>query len=294
MALGRGSSALFDARCERCRGRNAVFADGSEQGNRDCGIGHHAQINVKQALVIHRPARNLQVTKTDVDPFTARGHKAGQDAGGTHQFSRGLFPVAGIEAEQQIGIAKNIFVHAHIERMAAWEIEAAVDIKHRSTHGFGERHEIIETIGMAANVLGEYHRVFGLQEHIGHAFERRRIRGDGRGHAHGAHGRQWHIVREWRLLQPRVVAHVNGPLRLGHHYAVGTRERLRHAIDRGGLVIPFGVVAHRLALHVCGVGPVDARAALGFIHGPGGTDDKHRRTVDISVVHRHIAMQQPH
>ena len=94
------------------------------------------------------------------------------------------------------------------------------------------------------------------------------------------------------FLQRGVVAHVDRALRLGHHDRVGARKALRHAVDRGRLVVPLGVVAHRVALHQRGVGPVDVRAALGFVHRAGGAHDEDRHPVEIGVVDRHAGVQQ--
>src|SRR5207247_4789888 len=85
-------------------------------------------------------------------------------------------------------------------------------------------------------------------------------------------------------IYPRVVAHVNRTERLGHHHRVGARECLRDPIDCVRLVVPFRVSAHRLALALRGVYPVDARAALGLVHRPRGANDENRHEVDVGGV----------
>ena len=114
----------------------------------------------------------------------------------------------------------------------------------------------------------------------------------GDGVATHAGGRQRHVVGLRRLLHRGVVAHVDRALRLGHHHRIGAREALRHAVDRGRLVVPLGVVAHRVALHQRGVGPVDVRPALAFVHRAGGAHDEDRHAVEIGVVDRHAGVQQ--
>ena len=89
-----------------------------------------------------------------------------------------------------------------------------------------------------------------------------------------------------------VVAHVDRAFRLGHHDRVGAREGLRHAFDRGRLIVPFDVVAHGVALHQRGVGPVDVRPPLALVHRAGGADDEDRHAVEIGVVDRHAGVQQ--
>ena len=115
----------------------------------------------------------------------------------------------------------------------------------------------------------------------------------GAGRRDRAGRRQRHLAVERRLLQRGVVAHVDRALRLGGHDRIGAREAFRHALDRGRLVVPLDVVADRVALHQRRVGPVDVRAALGFVHRAGGADDEDRHAVDIGVVDRHAGVQQP-
>ncbi len=90
----------------------------------------------------------------------------------------------------------------------------------------------------------------------------------------------------------RVVAHVDRPLRLGGHDRIGAREAFRKALDRGRLVVPLDVVAHRVPLHQRAVGPVDMRTAFRLVHRAGGADDEDRHAVDIGVVDRHAGVQQ--
>ncbi len=120
----------------------------------------------------------------------------------------------------------------------------------------------------------------------------RRVRRHRRRLLHRFRRRQLDLVDQRVFLQRRVVAHVDRALRLGHHDRVGAREAFRHAVDRGRLVVPLGVVADRVALHQRGVGPVDVRAAARFVHRAGGAHDEDRHPVEEGVVDRHAGMQQ--
>ena len=135
--------------------------------------------------------------------------------------------------------------------------------------------------------------MLGFEQLVGDRRDRARIGRHRRRRGGGAGGRQRHRARQRLLLQRRVVAHVDRALRLGGHDRIGAREAFRHALDRGRLVIPFDVVADRVALHQRGMRPVDVRPALGFVHRAGGADDEDRHAVDIGVVDRHAGVQQP-
>ena len=115
----------------------------------------------------------------------------------------------------------------------------------------------------------------------------------GRRRRHHARGRHRNLGRERRLLQPGVVTQIDRPFGLGHHGCIGAHEAFRHALDRGRLVVPFGVVADGLALDQRGMAPVDVRAALALVHRPGGAHDEDRRAIDVGVVDRHLGVQQP-
>jgi hypothetical protein len=100
------------------------------------------------------------------------------------------------------------------------------------------------------------------------------------------------VVVQGILLELRVVAEIYGSLRLGHRDAVAARERLRDTGGRGRLIVPLREVAHRIALHVGRMDPIDARPPLGFVHGPGGPQDQDRRAVDVRVVDGHGGVEQ--
>ena len=100
------------------------------------------------------------------------------------------------------------------------------------------------------------------------------------------------VFRQLRFLHRRVVDHVDRPLRFAHHDRVGAREGIGHAVNAAGLVIPFGKLAHRVALGEGGVNPVDERTAVFLVHRPGGADEKYRAAVDVGVVDAHGRVQE--
>ena len=177
--------------------------------------------------------------------------------------------------------------------MPRGEVQATVDIAHGRADGLGELDQGVEALRLAADELGDDHRRRSGGEQIGDALQRRRVRSNPGRDLRGAVRRKRHFMIELLLLQPRVVAHVDGPARLGHHRRVGTRERLGHAVYRVRLIVPLRVRAHLLALVLCGVNPVDARTALRFVHWTRGADDEDGRAIDVGVVDRHVGVQQP-
>ena len=152
--------------------------------------------------------------------------------------------------------------------------------------------ELVEIAFLPAGVLGQEHRIVGLDQLVGDRLDRGRVRRHRRGLLDRFGRRQLDLVDQRVFLQRRVVAHVDRALRLGHHDRVGAREALRHAVDRGRLVVPLGVVADRVALHQRGVGPVDVRAAARLVHRAGGAHDEDRHPVEERVVDRHAGVQQ--
>ena len=176
---------------------------------------------MQQALIIHRPARQFEIAKTDVNPAACGRNQAAHRPRGTHQLCGRLFPVARIQTEHQISITKYILVHAHIERMTTGEIKAAVDIKNGSAYHLRQHDQIVEPVCMAPHVFGENNRALRLQQHLGNSFQHCRVGRQRARYRHRACRWQQHIMLEWRLLQPCVIAHVNRALRLGHHHPIG-------------------------------------------------------------------------
>ena len=177
--------------------------------------------------------------------------------------------------------------------MLVGKVERVVDVPHRRAGGLGQLHDALEAAGAPAGIFGEQHRMLGGEQLVGDRRDRARIGRHRRRRRGRAGGRQRAPSRVERLLLQRgVVAHVDRALRLGGHDRIGAREAFRHALDRGRLVVPFDVVADRVALHQRGVGPVDVRPALGLVHRAGRADDEDRHPVDIGVVDRHAGVQQ--
>ncbi len=63
--------------------------------------------------------------------------------------------------------------------------------------------------------------------------------------------------------------------------------------DRRGLVVPLREVAHRLALHLGGVDPVDRRPAATAIQRSGRAEHHHRDAVEVRVVDAHRRVKEP-
>ena len=68
-------------------------------------------------------------------------HDAGQRARGADQLGGRPLPVAHVEAQHQVGVAEHVLHHAQVERMAAGEIEPAVDVVDRRAQRLGELHQ---------------------------------------------------------------------------------------------------------------------------------------------------------
>src|SRR5436190_6616667 len=103
---------------------------------------------MREALVIHRPARDFQIAEADVDPFAARGYDRGDLARGAHQLGGGALPIASVEAEEHIGVAEDVLHHAQVERMPARKVEPPVYVPHRRAERLSELHQCMEAGGL--------------------------------------------------------------------------------------------------------------------------------------------------
>ena len=59
----------------------------------------------------------------------------------------------------QVGVAEDVLHHAHVERMPRREVEPAVDVVHRRAERLGELDQGVEALGLAADELGDDHRL---------------------------------------------------------------------------------------------------------------------------------------
>ena len=166
-----------------------------------------------------------------------------------------------------------------------------MDVEHRGADGLGERHQIVEAARAARDIFGHQHRVFRGEEPLGDLRQRRAVGRHRHRHLVGRRLRQRDVLRQRLFLQPGVVAHIDRALRLGHHRRIGARERIRHAVDAGRLIIPLHVMAQLLAVDVGGVDPIDERPPPAFVHRAGRADDEDRAAVEIGVVDAHRRVQ---
>src|SRR5438552_17605803 len=97
-------------------------------------IYQYAQVHMINALVIHRPARELEVAEPDLDPFRARRHD------GRHLACRALelggrpLPVARVETDDLVRVAEVLLAQARVERTPAGELVARISRVPRTSH----------------------------------------------------------------------------------------------------------------------------------------------------------------
>ena len=186
---------------------------------------------------------------------------------------------------------KIFLVAAQIERMAVGKIEPGVDVEHRGADGIGERDEIIETARAARDIFGQQNRIFRDQQALRYLVERHGIRGHRHRNFAVRRLRQRYVALERLLLKPGVVAHIDWPLRLGHHRRIGARKRIRYAFDARRLIIPFHVMAKLFAVDIRRVDPIDEWPTPAFVHRAGRADNEDRAAIEIGVVNSHRRMQ---
>src|SRR5438552_15434095 len=95
-------------------------------------IYQYAQVHMINALVIERPARELEVAEPDLDPFRARRHDGRHLACRALELGGRLLPVARVETDDQVRVAEVILAQARVERMPAGKVEPRIDVVHRN------------------------------------------------------------------------------------------------------------------------------------------------------------------
>ena len=165
-----------------------------ELRDRQRGVREDPQLRVLEALVVHGPARQLEVAEADVDPDAILRLDAGQLPRGADELGGRALPVAHVEAQDQVGVAEHVLHHAHVERMAAREVEAAVDVVDRRAQRLGELDQGLEPRGVAPDELGEDHRPLRRRDQVRRARQRGRVGGELRRDRHrvfGGSGTSW-------------------------------------------------------------------------------------------------------
>ena len=168
-------------------------------------------------VVIHRPLADLDIGEANIDPFTFRRGHHRDLAGLGVELVRTASPIDHVEGGNQIDALESVGMKANAQRVAVGKTEPLVDIKNRGANGLGELHCGIESDGHACRVFGEQQRVVGGNQHIGGLFDRSGLRGNPGWNFDREIRRDGHILRQRTFLQGRVVAHVDGALRLAHH-----------------------------------------------------------------------------
>ena len=99
-------------------------------------------------------------------------------------------------------------------------------------------------------------------------------------------------LRELGLLHLGIEIDVDRTAGRGVGDPGGADDRFARGRGGGGLVVPFGVVAHDRALVARGMDPVDPRPALGGVDRAGGAEHDDRLAVAPGVEHRHGGVEQ--
>ena len=291
VAFADGFLAIGNATRERLVAVDAFFARGGERGNRQRTVAQHAVIPVVMLVVVGGPLADLDIGEADIDPFAVGRRRHLNFAGLGVQLMRAASPVDDVESGDQVDAVEGVVVEADAERMLVGETQPLVDVIDRRADGFGELDGGAKAHGHARGVFGQQQRIVRRHQHVGGVVDGRLLGGDAGRHL-DMKIRHRDIFRQLGFLHRRVVDHVYRPLRLAHHDRVGARERIRHAVNAAGLIVPLGEAAHDVALGEGGVNPVDKRPAQLLVHGTGGADDEHRTAVDIGVVDAHGSVQQ--
>ena len=174
-ASRRPPLALFDALLRLRILLDAIAAKLGERRDRKLGIGEHARGAFGEFLIAHRPTRNLDIGKTDIDPLAIRGIVRFQRAVDAIVVMGRAFPIAAIERDDEIGFLEDVLVQPHVERMLGREVQPRHDIEDGRADRIGKRDHVAHAALDASDILRQQHRPFGGDELVGDVGERRHI-----------------------------------------------------------------------------------------------------------------------
>ena len=195
-----------------------------------------------------------------------------------------------LDGENDIGLADQRPAEALIERMPRREVHAAVIVDHRALQRLGEFDEVLHARGRARHAVADDERILGRDQHLGGFDDRRRI-ALRRNHGLILGDAQAAAVADRVFLQLAVKREEHRPHRRRGRDLVGAHHGLAEMLQRGGLVVPLGELAHQLADIDAGMQPFGARRALVGLHDIAAEHDD-RHAVAPRVVHRHGGVLQ--
>jgi hypothetical protein len=118
------------------------------------------------------------------------------------------------------------------------------------------------------------HGALGRYQHLSSLVQGLGVRVDRRWWGKAGNIGQGYRLGQGVLLDRGVQAYIDGSLGLRHSYSVSPEHSVNGAGDAIGLVIPFDIVPHRIALDQGGMYPVDPRTATLHSHGASTPQDE--------------------
>ena len=271
----------------------AAFAnEGAQHGEREPRVRDDGQRHGLEVAEILGPLALSQLREPDVDDRRpGRNARTLRAVGAVAvQLAQRPVQVADIERDHEIGVLERLAAR-QVERMPVRDVHAAVEVDDRGADLLREADELRDGVGMPPGEFGDDDRPLRARDELRDLRERRWI-GLHRRRARSAdHVVDRDRVIQWVLLQPRVVAEVHRPSRLRRGDAIRARERSGKVVDRRGLVVPLGEVAHGLALDLRRVDPVDGRPPPPPVERTGRAEQHQRHAVEVCVVHAHRRVQ---
>ena len=161
-----------------------------------------------------------------------------------------IVEVEHLEAEDHVGLGdQGARALAQVVFVPGRKVHAAAHVADRHVQGFGELDQAVDA-GLGAGVaVGEDHRIFRVDQHLGGFRQRVLVAGDRR------HARQLGNARLLLVLGQRLVLHLavedeeGRRHRRRHGDLVGAHRGIREMLERHRRVVPLDEVAHQSRRH---------------------------------------------
>ena len=238
------------------------------------------------------PRRRVQLVEADVDDPDSWSQARSDVPGALLNLHREPGGVLDVEQENHVRVRDGVGL-GDVETVAVRRIEPVFHIDDPRADDLGQGRDPAECPRVAAGIGGQDQRSRRIAQGTDGGREGSRVCAHPAGRSDTIPGDPLDRPLEPAFLEVGVEADVDRPgrLRLGH--TTGAGERLGHRGDRGRLVIPLREIAHRVALDVRGVDPVDPRPPSGRVHRTGAAEHEDGGAIDIGIEDPQAAVEKP-
>ena len=263
-----------------------------QRGQRFLAVGGDGEVHRLEALELLVIGIAPKIAGGDGDNARAGlGDGAGTAHDAVAEHMGGAVEVVHLQAQNDIGLAQNgVAAASVIERMPGREIGTPALVDHWALQGLGQFDQPVHAVLCPRKTVGNDHGIFRLDQKVrgfrhGTAVALRQRHT--RQRRHGERG----AVRDRIFLHLAVERQQYRPHRRRHGDLPGAHGRFREMLQRGGLVVPFQIVACNNRGIDGGMVPFEGEQPLGGVQRIAN-DHVDGRLVAIGVVQRHGGVLQ--